>query len=146
MIERYGEAIEVDLFERGGWDLLDFFRGARPWSQLTRIVDTLPAWSRTGRAMADDDELQRYREQRGVSHSRPRPPRITEWSDFDELIATITDVGNLIRTTIAQANAPKGKRYQFKPHRRPKSAAERAAARRERETVEDIVRLVRPRD
>lgn len=145
MIERYGDKIEVDLFEHG-WDILDFFRGARPWSQLVRIVDTLPAWTNTGRAMADDDELQRYREQHAPSHGAPRPARLTEWGPFDELIATIVDVGNLIRTAIAQANAPKGKRYPFKPNRRPKTAAQRSEARQEREAVAEIVALVLPRD
>jgi hypothetical protein len=95
--------------------------------------------------MADDDELQRYREEHTPSHGKPRPARLTEWTALDELISTIVDVGNMIRTTIAQANAPKGKRYTFKPTRRPKTAAQRAEARKERDTVAEIVQMVRPK-
>ncbi len=142
MIERYGEQIETDLFERG-WDLLDYFRGARPWAQLMRLVNTLPAWSHTGRAMADDDDLQRFRE-RKFGPTPAAGPRMTlsGWSEFDELLATINDAANSIKVTIAQSVTERGKPApKFKPHRRPLTAADRAERRRDRDTVNDIVAI-----
>lgn len=146
MINRYGEEIEADLFDRG-WDLLDFFRGARPWGQLMRLVDHMPAWSRTGRAMADDDDLHAYRQRRLVEAGvkARRPPRLTEWTEFDELIQTMQDIGTSIRVTIAQSVTPKGKPApSFKPGRRPMTAGDRAEKRADRETVQDIIALALP--
>lgn len=146
MIDRYGEAIESDLFDRG-WDLLDFFRGTRPWAQLVRLVDNLPAWSRTGRAMVDDDELHEWRERRRAEQGlSARPPlRMRDWTEFDELIQTVHDAANAIRITIAQVNTPKGRNAPtFKAGKRPLTAAERHERRKDRQVVADIVAQLLP--
>lgn len=106
-----------------------------------RLVNRLPAWSNFGRALADDDELHRWREDQRGPKTPEKPRRISDWTDFDELIATITDLGNALRTTIIAANSEKGKGPKFKPLARPKTAAERAEARRDRETVADIIAI-----
>lgn len=49
-----------------------------------------------------------------------------------------------MRTTIIAANSERGKGPKFKPSIRPKTAAERAEARRDRETVEEIRALALP--
>lgn len=145
MIERYGEEIEFDLFERGA-DLLDYFRGARPWAQLDRYVRRLPSWSETKRAMADDDELQRYREEHAPKTSARRPPRLTEWTLADELFAALADTTNAICVAVGQSVSPRGKGPKFKPGRRPLTAAERAERRRDRDTIAEIVSIMLPRE
>lgn len=68
LINRHGEDIEYDLFERG-WDLLDWFRGDRPWSQLLRLVHRLPNHSSYKAAILDDDEFARQSVQAGMKDS-----------------------------------------------------------------------------
>jgi hypothetical protein len=135
----------MDLFDRG-WDLLDYFRGVRPWTQLLRIADRLPPHSRFKHAVADDDELQRWREDRFKGRVPPaRPPRLSEWTVFDDIMTTLNDGFSLLRHTIVSVNAEKGKRPPaWKPTRRPKSAADRAESRRDMDTVMDIRRKVLP--
>lgn len=78
-IDLYGEAIEADLAlggvgYTGGCDLLDWFRGVRPWPQLLRLLDRLPAGSRYVAAILDDEDLARARIEAGVE---PPPHRST---------------------------------------------------------------------
>lgn len=65
LINRHGEDIEADFFERG-WDLLDWFRGERPWSQLLRFINRLPNHSHYKSAILDDDEVARQTVQSGM--------------------------------------------------------------------------------
>lgn len=132
----------------GGWDLLDFFRGKRPWAQLVRIVERLGPWSHTGRAIADDDDLQREREARlGVKAAAKRSgrPRLQDWSETDEILATLRDVAERISVTVVQVNTEKGKsKPRFTPVRRPRTAVDRAELRRDLDTVSEIVAAATP--
>lgn len=126
---------------------MDYFRGDRPWAQLVRIVQRLGPYTHTGRAIADDDELARRRDEAngGKPGARPGRPNLRSWERFDELTATITDVGNLIRTTLVQVNTQKGQPApKFKPTKRPQTADDRRERMRDLETVSDIVSMVRP--
>jgi hypothetical protein len=130
-----------------GWDLLDYFRGVRPWAQLQRLVEGFGPWTHTGRAIADDDDLQRDREDRlGLAKAgRSRRPRLTEWSETDEILATLRDVAERISKTVVQVNTPKGKSApKFSPQFRPKSAHERAERRRDLDVVTEIVAAATP--
>lgn len=94
--------------------------------------------------MADDDELAQYRaEKLGPDHSA-EPRGISEWTYEDELIATLADLGNAIRTTIVAVNTSKGNPPTFRPARRPLTARDRMAKRAERQTVDDIVSMMLP--
>lgn len=129
-------------------NIFDYFEGVRPWAQLVRFVNHLPSYSATGRAMADDDDLAEWREQQMTPAERargPRPPRITEWTLADELLATMADMTTALRTTLVALQTPKGKQApKFKPMRRPLTAAERVEKRRELQTVAEIISIARP--
>jgi hypothetical protein len=52
-------------------DLLDFFRGLRPWSQLYRFVDNLPPWGLYKSQLVMDEEWARMicdQEEAGQDH------------------------------------------------------------------------------
>lgn len=133
------------MFDRG-WDLLDYFRGVRPWSQLVRLVENLPPYSKYKLALSDDDEIQRWRERRFNGKTPPpRPPSLDSWTVEDEIMGVLHDGFSLLRNTIISVNLPKGKQApKFKPAKRPVTAAERAERRRDRDIHESIVRKVRP--
>jgi hypothetical protein len=109
-----------------------------------RLVHTLPAGSHFRRAVADDDELHRLLDEQDGTPTARRPS-VRDWTDHDELLAVLTDVGNLIQHAIAASVTPKGKAPpKFVPVRRPETAADRARRRRELQTHRDIVAMVLP--
>lgn len=133
------------MFERG-WDLLDFFRGVRPWTQLLRLADNLPPYSKYKLALANDDELQRYRERRfNGKPPPPRPPSLADWTVEDEIMTVLHDGFSMIRYTLVALQTQKGKSPpKFTPARRPMTAAERAERRRDQDAHHDILRKARP--
>lgn len=117
----------------------------RPWPQLIRIIQHLDPWTRTGRAIADDDELHRMLAVGGRSRSKRRRPAMSEWTRDDELLATLRDVAERIATTVASANTMKGQpRPRFKPELRPRNAADRAELMADLQIVAEIVELATP--
>jgi hypothetical protein len=124
--------------------LLDFFRGVHPWPQLYRLIDRLPTLSHFQRALADDDEVADAALRRGHGSRRGRPP-VTEWDQFDELLATIADGVNSLRQTVIAVNTPKGKKVPpLTFAKRPLSAVERIERRRERAVLDEIVAKATP--
>jgi hypothetical protein len=70
---------------------------------------------------------------------------LTEWSETDEVLATLRDVAERISKTVVQVNTPKGKSApKFSPQFRPRSAHDRAALRRDLDTVTEIVAEATP--
>jgi hypothetical protein len=145
LLDRYGAALEADLFERT-WDLLDFFRGVRPWPQLLRLMDHLPPLSHFRRAVADDDDLARRAELAALGRPSSRgAPSLAHWTEMDDLIATLTDGFTLVQLAIASANTPKGKSPpKFRPTPRPRSAWQRAQSRRDETVHQEIVAQLLP--
>ena len=90
--------------------------------------------------------MQRWREQRYRGKPPPpRPPSLRSWTVHDEILAAIHDLGEVLRTTMIALEMPKGKKAPSpKFAKRPKTAAERADSRRDREMAEGIVRQVLP--
>lgn len=72
LIEEHGDDIEADLAERYGWDLLDFFRGVRPWQQLYRLLRRLPMDSWYQSAVLMDEEIGRERAAKPLSKDRAK--------------------------------------------------------------------------
>lgn len=144
-MDSYGAALEADLFERG-WDLLDYFRGVRPWPQLLRLVEHLPPHSHFRRALADDDDLQ------ARIDAQPKPPRrrsgpsLRDWDEHQELRAALADGFALVQQAVGASVTPKGKSPpKFTPVRRPRTAADRAQRRREEAVHAEIVAQVLPK-
>ncbi len=73
----------------------------------------------------------------------PRGPSLDHWTVWDEVLTTLQDGFASVRHAVVQASTDKRVKPP-KPVRRPKTAAERAEARRERETHDSIRRKVLP--
>jgi hypothetical protein len=100
-------------------DLLDFFRGRRPWPQLLRLVARLPEHSHYKAALVQDEryaEAVLATEQAGtMPHHQP----LVGWTREAAVIADLFD-----RLTALMASDP-GK---VTPYPRPKTAVDRARA------------------
>ena len=111
-------------------------------------MNSLGPYSHTGRAIADDDELQREREATlGPAASKPPRggPRLQDWDQFDELRAVIIDAAERVAVTVAQANTAKGQaRPKYRPTKRPRTAAQRAEYRRDMDVAREIVAEATP--
>jgi hypothetical protein len=132
LLERYGDAIERDLFDRSG-DLTDLWTSRR-WRLLLNVIDGLPSNSHYVAALADDDEL--------AENSPPpkaRPPRLTEFSP--EAAAIIDRLGDVITAVIAAAG---GTPPSIEPYPRPVTAAERMKQRSRWRAHEDLVARLLP--
>jgi hypothetical protein len=146
VIDRSGPAIEWDLRTLWHVDLHEYFRGERPWSQLSRFLEGLAPTSRYVIAKRDDPEtaLLIARALREARHTegrgRYRPPAV-EWDTRTELGAAILDrLGEVVALLSDLPIA--GKKRKGKPPKRtprPETAIERAERRLSEEHVEEIV-------
>lgn len=112
-IDLYGDAIDRDLAlggrgYTGGWDLLDWFRGRRPWPQLARLIGGLPEGSRYSAAILDDEELAAERLERGEERTgRSTPPLVGETYDRALLRALVSGMGRVEYAVYAAAAGKK---------------------------------------
>ncbi|MGV9617107.1 hypothetical protein [Nocardia xishanensis] len=141
LIDERGEEIEADLFARG-WDLLDYMRGERPWSQLIRLLRRLPMWSHYQAALLMDPELGELRAQRdqhdGGEEVEPQPLSPLHY-DLPVLLALrhIDVTKELIRVVASVfAERPAA---PLPPEPRPMTAEARARARADRDQVLDVL-------
>lgn len=128
------------MFERG-WDLLDFFRGRRPWGQLERILNHLPRYSLYKAAVDDDEEFAELAAQllHGGSQQSSKVPLVR----YDEVVVrldNVYDVLNAINETLIAVNSKRKSAVQH-PNRapRPETASQRLKARRRRERLDQLV-------
>lgn len=124
LLERYGQAIEADLADRG-WDLAELWRSRR-WRFLLNIVDHLPGNSHTSAAMADDDELAER-----MPAPEPGSPPLQSWSPEVERLTLIADRLGEVVTAVYNTVAKKPSKP---PPRlpRPQTAVDRLRQRRRR--------------
>lgn len=106
-------------------DILDYFRGARPWSQMRRLIAQLPAHSRYKAAIHDDDDFARIvLAQRG--DKEPGAPTMAGYTPVVQAVHDLTDwVKSLYALTVAvhtNGSAPK-----LPPTPRPRTAFDRVA-------------------
>lgn len=133
LVDRYGPAIEWDLHERLGVDLLDFFRGVHPWRKLQRLLDQLGKIDGTAlwAARADDDHLAAaYLEAhpellREDGPAKPAPPPLRSMDMHTQLLLGLHDMVGLVVDTLAQLG---GGTPQMSPAPRPTTALTRAKA------------------
>ena len=111
-----------------------------------RLADRLPPYSRYKLALVDDDDLQRWREERYKGKTMPpRRPRLDSWTIYDELLNALHDGFGMLRYTIQAVNSEKGKRPpKHDPAKRPLTAADRAESRRDKDAQADILRKMLP--
>lgn len=144
-IDLYGEAIESDLADRG-WDLLDWFRGRRPWTQLARLLARMPEGSRYQAAVLDDEDLALARIQAEDDDPPPRsgrPPLVGETQDRMLLRAIASQ---LLRIEHAVYASQVGKKAGRPPRALPgpQTAEERVRERLADQDVEEIFDAVTP--
>lgn len=135
VVDRYGPEIEWDL-AAVGVDLLDFFRGVRPWRQLRRLLSQLMEHQESHFVAAqktDPDLVANLAErlaQDKANGKRRKPwrPRAVGWSQDTELIARLLDRTGELLSVMADQPVPNGKRKNKppKPFPRPETAHEKA--------------------
>jgi len=138
LIEERGEEIEADLFQRG-WDLLDYFRGTRPWPQLIRLLRRLPMWSHYQAALLMDPELGQLRAQLEPAEEAEPQPLSPLHYDLPALLALrhIDITKELIRVVASVfADTPAA---PLPPEPRPTTAEAQARARADRDQVLDVL-------
>lgn len=116
-IDLYGADIESDLADRGD-DLLDWFRGRRPWPQLHRYLRRMPEGCRYHAALlADEDLAARQIEQdqdrddddTDDDADARRPPLVGETQQLSLLRSAVSALLRVEHAVYA-AQAPKNKR------------------------------------
>lgn len=114
-IDLYGADIESDLADRGD-DLLDWFRGRRPWPQLDRYLRRMPEGCRYHAALlADEDLAARQIEQEQDTpddedgDGSRRPPLVGETQGLSLLRSAVSALLRVEHAVYA-AQAPKNKR------------------------------------
>lgn len=149
-VDLYGEAIEADLAlggigYTGGVDLLDFFRGDRPWQQLVRLLQRLPEGSRYVSAVLDDEDLAADRIAAGMEPPTPRklPPLLGETQDRMLLRGVLSQLMRLEHAVYA-AQAGKKAGRPPRPLPGPQTAEERVRERVALSEVEDLFDQVSP--
>ncbi|WP_067839671.1 hypothetical protein [Nocardia lijiangensis] len=138
LIDERGEEIEADLFTRG-WDLLDYMRGERPWSQLLRLLRRLPMWSHYQAALLMDPELGELRARQDDSEAVEPQPLSPLHYDLPALLALrhIDVTKELIRVVASVfAERPAA---PLPPEPRPMTAEAQARARADRDQVLDVL-------
>jgi hypothetical protein len=144
-IDCYGAAVEADLFDRGH-DLLDWFRGLRPWPQLARVLDHLPEGSRYRAAILDDEDLALERIEAGIEPptSTATPPLEGETQDRMLLRALVSTAQRIEHATYA-VHAKKGAAGRPpRPLRGPQTAEDRLREQYADADVEDLFDQVTP--
>lgn len=141
LVERHGADLEYDLHDQLGLDLLDWFRGVRPWSKLYRLIDRLPRDSRYKAALAMDPEYARVAARRMADAGVAEEPAMTPlgWSREVELLTSLLEAILHVRSAVVGGyakNPPK-----VKPLPRPRTALQEAMWELERDELLDIARL-----
>lgn len=132
LLDQHGDAIEYDLATLcHGWDLLDFFRGSRPWPQLERILARLPRYSHFYAGLMDNDDavgtLVGDDDGEGRSEFGLR-----DWTYDRELLSVlINEVRALKAVTVAGITRDKAEQPSMMPF--PTTAVDRVRERRRRE-------------
>lgn len=136
-MDRYGEAIEYDLHERLGLDLLDFFRRRHSWRKLASILDRLPRDSHFRKAISDDEEWAEKAladEERNADRVAPAPSiPLTEYTREVELLTLTVELLQAVNSNIrAAAHDPHPPAVRPMPRPRTALDAAREAARESR--------------
>lgn len=114
-------------------DLLDYFRGRRPWRQLLRFLRGMPAHSHYMAALADDEATARR-----IAAARGRPAPMT-MAGYDPMIARLDTVIDVLVAAHSTGSTP--------PRMpRPVTAMDRLAARDAWDRHRDRVRMIRGSD
>lgn len=149
-VDLYGEAIEADLAlggvgYSGGHDLLDWFRGRRPWPQLARLLQRLPEGSRYWAAILDDETLAAERIAAGIEPPprRKTPPLLGETPERMLLRGILSGLQRVEHAVFAvQVGKKAGPRPRPLPE--PSTAEDRLREIAERLEIEDLFDQVTP--
>lgn len=138
VVDRYGPAIEYDLHQHLGLDLLDFFRHKHSWMKLDRLIWQLPSGSAFWAARTDDDEAAKAMLERHGDKPRPRAvPPLTEMTRTNQVLLDIVDWLQLTVDRLERLGGNKPPVPERAP--RPTSALERVEHQQEAAAVADLV-------
>jgi hypothetical protein len=142
------------LVHANGVDLLDFFRGERPWGQLYRLVDALPSWGRYKSQIVMDPEWAKMicdMEDAGKETPPTGESSVTddeamspfgytpEVSRLDLILDRLQSLESAVMWTVQ----PDKQREQIQPMPRPETALDRERESRTRSLLEDLDAMFR---
>ena len=138
LVERYGAAIEYDLHDRFGLDLLDFFRHRYSWRKLETLLWQLPSGTAFWAARADDDETAAaILKHMGSKPGKAAPPALIE---MDRTNQTLLDVLDTLQVVVHHLEAlGGGKPNTPTPSLRPETGMSRARRAAEHTEAADLV-------
>lgn len=141
LVDRYGEAIEYDLHDHFGLDILDFFRGRYSWRKLRVLIDQLPPGSAFWAARAGDVEAaEAYIRDRAGEDEKKKKPHRPELRDLSPEIQQLIAINDRLAELSAKQDLTLGHpsaRVDVQP--RPLFAVDIAKARLERQAVDSLV-------
>lgn len=137
LIERFGEAIEVDIAHYyPGERLTDLWRRRR-FRYLLNLIDHLPRQSYFVETLLNDDE---FAEQMALMPDVAPRERVSEWSPERVTLADIADKMTALLITVRTALG--GDPERFEPVPRPRTAVERYRDAAARQAHRERVRLL----
>lgn len=142
LVDRYGEAICADLADRG-FDLEQLW-DERRFEFILTVVDHLPRDSAYMQALTDDDDWAEAVLRDPPDESKPAVPtvRLADWSPELEMLTNLYDrLGELVRVVAMSAG---GKPRKAQPAPRPRTALDRARARRRKAQHNRLVEHMLP--
>lgn len=89
--------------------------------------------------LADEESVEQILSRKDADETKPSIP-LAGWTTDHDLLSTVVDVLNNLHATLIQVNSEKGQRPDVKPMRRPETAIDRVATRRDIEEHLDRVR------
>lgn len=134
-MEKYAEEIECDLQSFRNVDLLDFFRGVRPWAQYYRMVKHLPSEGKFKAAQAADPELAKAMAEQPERESPL--PTLEGYSTEVRLQVAIFNMLKVLDWHLLRVNGNKAPAPQLWPI--PSSALERELSYRKKLVVDKVL-------
>lgn len=148
MVDRYGEALEVDLLNHGGLDLIELWR-ARRWRRLLNVIDRLPQASHYSEQMLNDREVvleikkrQHEREKREGKKRVVTGTPVSQYTTEVSMLRDIINAVNSLRAAVIAANG--GKPGETKPYPGPITLLDSAEHEIRQSEHESLVARVMP--
>lgn len=141
LVDRYGEAIEADLADRG-WHLGRLLDECE-FRFVLNVVDHLPRNSAFVQAMTDDEEWAAQVLDGPQPEKKPPAVRMADWSPEMEMLTNLLDAVRELTRVAAMAGGSKPKKTPPAP--RPRTALDRLRERRREAKHRRVVAAVLPR-
>lgn len=128
-------------------NILDWFDGRYPLSQLERLAQGLPPESRYKAALLRDEQIAlRIVQMADPDKPRRQSPDLVGWNYQCEMLTAIYDALQHLSAIIVAVNSKNGKAPKVTPLPRPETAIEAARTRRKEAELAHLFEAFRPKN